>query len=117
MNNITVKELKEECKRRGYSGYSKLLKKELFTLLYGDSSEKELFFQELLEKKVFVKETCNICFEDLKCKTTPCNHYYCISCYDKWFCKNASCPVCRQHVNTIIEPSFAFRGWNCFLNT
>ena len=87
MNNITVKELKEECKRRGYSGYSKLLKKELFTLLYGDSSEKDLLEKELLEKKVFVKETCNICFEDLKCKTTPCNHYYCIAVMTNGFAK------------------------------
>lgn len=47
------------------------------------------------------KHECLICYDYYnKIINTKCNHFYCISCYNKWFIdKNKDkCPYCRNNI-------------------
>ena len=44
------------------------------------------------------ENSCNICYCDLSDNMvrTPCNHYYCSSCFFKWMRESQTCPNCRK---------------------
>ena len=54
--------------------------------------------------------SCNICYSDLSNNMvqTPCNHYYCSSCFFKWMRESQTCPDCRKllvedsHIESLI---------------
>ena len=45
------------------------------------------------------QESCVICFEPLDkqviSQITPCNHFFCKACIEKWFKRAQTCPTCR----------------------
>ena len=55
----------------------------------------------LLQKIPHGKGDCAICLDPLKgeCYQTPCNHYYCIACLDKWLESSKTCPTCRHELD------------------
>jgi hypothetical protein len=52
---------------------------------------------------------CPICLETIKIMNeikTPCNHYFCEMCLNKWKYSNQHnynlCPVCRQEITVLV---------------
>ncbi|OMO65725.1 Zinc finger, RING-type [Corchorus olitorius] len=45
------------------------------------------------------EELCAICFETLRCGVTvtlpTCLHTFHFNCFDQWYCRNKTCPLCR----------------------
>lgn len=77
-----------------------------------DSSEQLLIpltFPPLLSP-IVESHSCNICYSDLSNNMvqTPCNHYYCSSCFFKWMRESQTCPDCRKllvedsHIESLI---------------
>ena len=58
-------------------------------------------------------EVCGICTEELcdeSCDLvykTPCDHVFHVSCLERWFGRNKSCPLCRAKIN--IRTVFIYR--------
>ena len=55
---------------------------------------------------------CSICREQIKNndvvkKIKKCNHFYHLTCIDKWFERKSTCPVCRKDVG-VEEPVLDF---------
>jgi hypothetical protein len=44
------------------------------------------------------KETCNICFVNVKQVVLSCGHRYCLDCVRNWVEPRGTCPECRQQV-------------------
>lgn len=43
-------------------------------------------------------ETCCICMDVLPAnvRKTKCDHEFCVQCFDTWFEKNTTCPICKR---------------------
>ena len=64
-------------------------------------NEKISLPEKIKKNDNIVHENCLICIENYKCnelkRTLPkCKHYFHKKCIDKWFKKNATCPICRD---------------------
>jgi hypothetical protein len=49
-----------------------------------------------------MEEKCSVCYEELTLENsvvTPCNHFFCSSCFFRWLQTKDTCPMCRY--NTI----------------
>lgn len=47
-----------------------------------------------------VSQTCSICLSEIKCSKnhyiTECIHHYHEECFQTWYRRNKTCPICRQ---------------------
>jgi len=79
------------------------IKPDLYTVTYYDDPDvpyySMLFKIEYTDEYVYTEndsEICMICLCSTATVQTSCHHYYCETCVEKWFCKNETCPYCRQ---------------------
>jgi hypothetical protein len=76
------------------------LKKELAYVL---SMKQEKLINEFVISKDMDGE-CSICLEKFKSGSSitilPCGHVFTTNCIDEWFCKELTCPECRDNISS-----------------
>jgi hypothetical protein len=52
----------------------------------------------VLNNKEDDNDMCCICMETLpkSVRKTKCDHEFCVGCFDTWFEKNTTCPICKR---------------------
>jgi hypothetical protein len=60
-------------------------------------------YSELSEEVKKTNENCSVCYDEFenssKIHQTSCNHFFCVSCIEKWTqTNNYTCPLCRGHL-------------------
>jgi hypothetical protein len=53
------------------------------------------------ERNFYPEKDCVICYEKMDCNAyiTPCGHYYCCECLDKWKKESSLCPTCKKIID------------------
>lgn len=92
MEYYTVKQLRDMCRERGITGYSRLRKAELIEVLQmGRNGRRREFIEHMLFP---VQESeCDVCLETrIVYQPCTCRCLICVNCYERV----QTCPFCRQ---------------------
>ena len=73
---------------------------------YWNDQRIELLFERYKRKWLQTKiinednKECSICYDTKQkyCIVTPCKHFFCIECINKWLLRKKSCPNCRSNI-------------------